>query len=403
MQFYYKARDKNGDMQMGEVDASSRESAFLVVQSYGLFVISLVEKKTPFYKQDFAIFDRVSPRDVVMISRQLAVMVESKIPIVESLQTLSRQIEQRNLKEKILNIANKIEGGMPLSKAFATYPEIFSEFYISMVKSGEASGKLSETLTYLADHLEREYEFRQKLVGAMFYPLFIMVIFLGIMIFLFVVIMPELTLILIDAGGEIPLVTQIVIGISGFLVQNGWFVILGVYSMIAFGLKYFSTKQGRDVLDEFILKLPVFKNFFSKVYIIRFAESLATLITAGLPIVRSLQITADIVQNKVYKEAILKVSESVEQGKQMSDGMKKYPHIFSPILLQMAIVGERSGRLGPALMNVVKFFRADLERTLEKYISMIEPLLIILLGGMVGGLVASVLLPIYNISMSVSS
>jgi type IV pilus assembly protein PilC len=400
MQFYYKARDKDGEMQMGEVEASSREAAFLVVQSYGLFVISLVEKKTPFYKKNLTIFERVSAKDVVMVSRQLAIMVESKIPIVESLQTLSRQIEQKTLKEKILTIADKIESGVPLSKAFSTYPEIFSEFYISMVKSGEASGKLSETLTYLADHIEREYEFRQKLIGAMFYPLFILVIFLGILIFLFVVIMPELTLILVDAGGEIPLVTQIVIGISDFLVNNGWFVVLGIYSITVFAIKYFSTTQGRENLDEFILKVPVLKSFFEKVYIIRFAESLSTLITAGLPIVRSLEITGDIVQNKVYKNAILKISESVEQGKQMSDAMKKYPHIFSPILIQMAIVGERSGRLGPALTNVVGFFRSELERTIEKYISMIEPLLIILLGGMVGGLVASVLLPIYSISLN---
>ncbi len=400
MQFYYKAKDKEGEMQTGEVDASSKEAAFLVVQSYGLYVISLIEKKVPFYKRDFTIFERVSPKDVVMVSRQLAVMVESKIPIVESLQTLSRQIEKKTLKEKILTVADKVEGGVPLSRALMAHPEIFSEFYISMVKSGEASGKLSETLTYLADHLEREYEFRQRLVGAMFYPLFILVIFLGIMIFLFVVIMPELTMILLDAGGDIPSVTKMVIAISDFLVQNGWFVVLGMYSLIVFGIKFFSTKQGRDTLDEFILKVPVFKDFFEKVYVIRFAESLSTLITAGLPIVKSLEITGDIVQNKVYKEAILKVSESVQQGKQMSDSMKKYPHIFSPLLIQMAIVGEKSGRLGSALMNVVKFYRAELERTLEKYISMIEPLLIILLGGMVGGLVASVLLPIYNISLS---
>ncbi len=400
MQFYYKARDKSGEMQTGEVEASSREAAFLVVQSYGLYVISLVEKKVPFYKRDFIIFERVSPKDIVMVSRQLAVMVESRIPIVESLQTLSRQMEQKKLKEKILTIADKVEGGVPLSKALTDFPDIFSDFYVNMVKSGEASGKLSETLTYLADHLERDYEFRQKVIGAMFYPIFILVIFLGILIFLFVVIMPELTLILVDAGAEIPVVTQIVIAISDFLIHNGWFVVLGVYSLVVFTIKFFTTNQGREVLDEFILKIPIFKDFFEKVYIIRFSESLSTLITAGLPIVKSLQITGDIVQNKVYKDTIIKISESVEQGKQMSDAMKKYPHIFSPILIQMAIVGEKSGRLGSALMNVVKFYRAELERTLEKYISMIEPFLIIFLGGLVGGLVASVLLPIYNISMS---
>ncbi len=400
MQFYYKARDNNGDIQVGEVEASTKEAAFLVVQSYDLYVISLIEKKIPFYKRNFKIFDRISTKDVVMISRQLAVMVESKIPIVESLQTLSRQLQQKTLKEKVLAIADKVEGGTPLSKALSDFPEIFSKFYISMVKSGEASGKLSETLTYLADHLERDYEFKQKVKGAMFYPVFILVVFLGIMIFLFVVVMPELTVILLEAGGDIPLVTQIVIGISDFLVNNGWFVILGIYSITVFTIKFFSTEQGRDILDEFILKVPGFKDFFTKVYIIRFSESLSTLITAGIPIVKSLEITGDIVQNRVYKEAILKIADSVEQGKQMSEAMQKYPDIFSPILVQMAIVGERSGRLGSALMNVVRFFRGELERTLEKYISMIEPFLIILLGGMVGGLVASVLLPIYNISLS---
>ncbi len=401
MQFYYKARNKEGEVQEGEVEASSKEAAFLVVQSYGLYVISLTEKKVPFYKRDFTIFEQVSGKDIVMISRQLAVMVESKIPIVEALQTLSRQIEKKSVKEKILSVADKVESGMPLSKAFATYPDIFSEFYVSMIKSGEASGKLSEVLTYLADHIEREYEFRQKIKGAMFYPLFILVIFLGIMLFLFIVIMPELTQILIDAGGEIPLITQIVISISDFLVENGWLVLLGLYCLVVFGIKFFTTQQGRETLDEFILKVPVFKDFFHKVYTIRFSESLSTLVTAGLPIVRSLEITSDIVQNKIFREAIVKIAEGVEQGKQMSEVMKNYPYIFSPILIQMTIVGEKSGRLGPSLMNVVKFFRAELERTLDRYISMIEPVLIIVLGGMVGGLVASVLLPIYNVSMSI--
>lgn len=399
MKFQYKARDKEGNVQEGEVEASSKEAAFLVIQSYDLYVVSLTEKKVPFFQRDFTLFERISGQDIVMVSRQLAVMVESKIPIVESLQTLSRQIEKKTLREKILAVADKVEGGVPLSKALSSFPDIFSDFYVNMVKSGEASGKLSEVLTYLADHIERDHEFNQKVKGAMFYPAFITVIFLGIMIFLFVVVMPELTQILLDAGGEIPFVTRIVIGISDFLVENGWFVVLGLYSLLVFAIKFFTTSQGREILDEFILKIPVFNDFFRKTYIIRFSESLSTLISAGLPIVKSLQITADIVQNKVYRDAILNIADNVEQGKQMSDIMKRHPTIFSPVLIQMTLVGERSGRLGSSLTNIVKFYRAELERTLDMYISMIEPLLIILLGGLVGGLVASVLLPIYNISM----
>lgn len=401
MKFDYKARDKDGNIKEGVVEASSREAAFLVVQSYELYVISLTEKKTPFYKQDFGgSFERVSGQDVVMISRQLAVMAESKIPIVESLQTLSRQLEKKILKEKILSIADKVEGGAPLSKSISTYPEIFSNFYVNIIKSGEASGKMSESLTYLADHIEREYQFRQKIIGAMFYPIFILVIFIGIMLFLFMFIMPELTQILLDAGGDIPFITQIVISVSDFLQKNGIFVFLSFAGLVALGIKFFRTEQGKDTLDEFILKVPIFSNFFRKTYMIRFAESLATLISAGLPIVKSLEITAEIVNNKVYKETIIKLSEGVEQGKQISEVMKRYPKMFSPLLVQMTIVGERSGRLAPSLDNVVRFFRAEIERTLDRYISMLEPLMIVALGVLVGGLVGSVLLPIYNVSMS---
>ncbi len=401
MKFDYKARDKEGNMHEGVVEASSRESAFLVVQSYDLYVVSLTEQKVPFYQQDFVFFEKVSGQDVVMISRQLAVMAESKIPIVEALQALSKQLEKRTLKEKILSIADKVEGGMPFSKALSSFPEIFSDFYVNIIKSGEVSGNMSESLSYLAEHIEREYQFRQKVTGAMFYPIFILVIFLGILLFLFMFIMPQLTGILLDAGGDIPTITLIVIAVSDFLERNGLYVLFGLIILVFASIKFFKTKQGKDILDEFILKLPGLQDFFRKTYIVRFSESLSTLITAGIPIVKALEITADIVNNKVYREAILELAEVVEQGRQLSEGMKKRPKMFSPILIQMTIVGERSGRLGSSLTNVVRFFRAEIERTIDRYISMLEPIMIILLGALVGGLVGSVLLPIYNISMSV--
>ncbi len=402
MLFEYKARDKDGNIQEGEVEASSKEAASLVVESYGLYIVSLQKKKIPFYKKELPpIFERVSGKDIVMISRQLAVMAESKIPIVEALQTLSRQLEKKSLREKILAVADKVEGGMPLSKALSQYPEVFSEFYVNMVKSGEASGKLSEALRYLADHIEKEYKFQQKIRGAMFYPVFILIVFVGIMIFLFVGIMPELTDILLDAGEEIPAITQLVIGISDFMVERGWILAVAAYSITVFAIKFFTTSQGREMFDKFVLKAPVFRDFFKKTYIIRFAESFSTLIAAGVPIVKSLEISGEIVQNTVYKNAIFQIAENVEKGRQVSESMKKYPDLFPAMLIQMSLVGERSGRLGPSLMNVVDFLQDELQRTLDKYISMIEPALIISLGVLVGGLVASVLIPIYNVSMSI--
>jgi type IV pilus assembly protein PilC len=402
MKFEYRARDKKGNIQSGEIDASNKESAILAIQSYGLFVVSVEEVKVPFYKKDLPpLFERVTGREIVMISRQLAMMAESKISIVESLQTLSKQLEKRTLREKILSVSNKVEGGMSFSKALSQYPEIFSDFYVNMVKSGEESGKVSEALSSLADHIEREYVFQQKVKGAMFYPLFILVIFLGIMIFLFVVIMPELTEMLLDAGEDLPLPTKIIMGFSDFLVENGWIVIVAVYSTIVFSIKFFTTNQGKELLDKAFIKAPVLKEFFQKIYTIRFSTSFASLTTAGVPIVKSLQISADIVQNLVYREAVLEIAVNVERGLQVSDSMKKRPDIFNPMMVQTAYVGEKSGRLGVSLSNMAKFLQDELSRTLDKYIGMIEPILIIMLGVMVGGLVAAVLLPIYNMSMAI--
>ncbi len=401
MKFYYKARDKDGEIREGEVEASSKDSASLVVENYGLYVVSLEEIKVPFYKRELPpIFERASGKDIVMISRQLAVMAESKIPIVEALQVLARQIEKKLIREKILSVSDKVEGGMPFSKALSYHPDVFSEFYVSMIKSGEVSGKLSEALRYLADHIEREYKFQQKIKGAMFYPIFILVVFLGIMIFLFVGIMPDLTGMLLEAEGELPFITEIVVAFSDFLVEQGWIVTVGVYSFVVFSIKFFTTKQGREAFDRFVLKAPVLREFFKKTYIIRFAESFSTLITAGVPIVKSLEISAEIVQNVVYKEAILDIAKNVEKGRQVSESMRNHPEIFSPMLIQMSYVGEKSGRLGSSLLNVVDFLQDELQRTLDKYISLIEPAMIITLGVLVGGLVAAVLIPIYNISMS---
>ncbi len=399
MKFEYKAKDKEGKVQTGMIVASSKEAAFLVLQNYELYLISIKEKKTPFFAKEITLFQHVSQKDVVMLSRQLAVMFESKIPIVESLQTIARQIQQRGLKEKILSVAEKVEGGVPLSKAFAIHPDIFSSFYVSMVKSGEASGKLSEIFTYLADHIEREYGFRQKLIAAMFYPLFILCVFGGVLMFLFIVVMPELTDILIEAGSEVPMITQIVMGISEFLREYGWFVFLGIYSAVVFFIKFFTTEQGKKIIDEFIFKIPSFGTFFKKMYVSRFAESISTLISGGLSIAHSLEITAEVMQNKVYKEIVLDIREGVEKGRQMSEVMNKYQNFFPPLLVQMVIVGEKSGRLSASLMSVVRFFRGEVERTINSYVSLIEPVLIIVLGGLVGGLVVSVLLPIYNMGM----
>jgi len=399
MKFNYQARTQEGQIQTGVIEASSREAALLLLQKYGLYVTFLEVTKVSFYAKKIEIFQRISNKDVVVFSRQLAIMFKSNVPVVEALQTLAEQTKNQNFKEKILKIAEKVEGGTPLSASLATEPKIFSPFYTNIIKSGEASGKLSETLGYLADHSEREYNFYSKVISAMIYPLFVFFVFLIILILMVVIVIPQLSQVLGETGQELPQLTRIVIGLSNFLRRWWWIFILFLLGLGIFGFKFLRTKEGKKIVDKSFLKLPLLGEFFKKIYLSHLAENLSTLISSGLPIVRALEITGEIVGNDTYKTIILKTLDGVKKGEPMSLIFLRYPEFFPPLFIQMTVVGERTGQLDSALMNVVNFYQNDVERTLDSFISLLEPLLIIGLGVIVAGLVLSILMPVYRIGM----
>jgi type IV pilus assembly protein PilC len=397
MKFNYQARTGTGEIQSGTVEASSKEAALTVLQKYNLYVTFLEETGLePTWAKKIKLFERISKQEIAIFFRQLAIMFKSKVPIIEAIYVLAKQTQNLSFREKINKIAGEVEGGTPLSQAFSLYPDLFSYFYISMVKSGEVSGKLSQSLEYLANHLEREYTFQSKLKGAMVYPLFVVFVFIIVVSVMVVFIIPRMAEVLTESGQELPLLTKTIINISLFFKSWGLVIILLLAGLIFFIFRYSKTAEGKKFFDKSLLKLPILGDLFKKIYISRFAENLSTLITAGLPISQALEITGEIVGNDVYHTIIIQTRDEVRKGEQISTTFEKNPQFIPPILFQMTLTGEKTGNLDETLLDVVNFYQKEIEQKTNTLISLLEPLMIVFLGGLVGIIVASILLPLYQ-------
>jgi type IV pilus assembly protein PilC len=403
MDFKYQARDQKGLKKEGVVRAANEEAAIKELQRQGLYVVSVeTTEKKPFWKKDIAFSERIKVKDVAAFSRQFAVMIQSNIPIVSALQALSRQIDNKSFRQIVLDVSSRVEEGMSLSRALAEYPKVFNYFFLSVVQSGEASGRLGDSLEYLADHMEREYRLRSQIKGAMIYPSFVLVVTIVAFIFLMVVVIPNLLMALEQFDEELPAVTSAILWISSFLVGwGGIIVLLAILLFVILGIRWLKSEKGKVVFDRWVLRLPLgLGEFFQKFYLTRFAQNLSVLIEAGLPISEALKITSDIVGNYTYKEAIDKVQLRVVRGERISSTLKAYPGIFHPFVVQMIEVGEQTGQIGTILTKVVSFYQEDISRTIDGLASIVEPVLILLLGGMIGFLVMAVFLPIFTVQMS---
>lgn len=396
MKFNYQGRTQTGKIQSGVVEAANRDAAFETLKAHGLYVTALEGVTTPFYAKRLAVFERVGPKEIVVFSRELAIMFRSKVGLVEIFQTIADQTTNSAFREKILKISEAVEGGTSLSGALAMHPDIFSKFYVSMVRSGEASGKLTEIFLYLADYLEKDYEFRSKILGALVYPAFIMVVFFGVLIILITYVIPQLATFLKDSGQQLPLITQFVIGVSEFATKNGLYILVAVV-VLGYGIfRFLKSENGGRLFNDFLINIPLVGSFMRKIYLTRFAMNLSTLISGGLPIVQSLEITSEVVGNETYRGIILKTMDQVKKGEKMSTVLKGYPKHIPAMFYQMIVVGEKSGTIDTSLSNVVLFYEQDVNKSLDGLTKLIEPLMIVFLGIIVAGLVISVLMPIYS-------
>lgn len=397
MKFIYQARTVKGEIKSGIIEASSKDSALELLQKSGLFVTYLEEEKLPIFSKELKIFRKISLRDLALFSRQFAVLFSSGVPIVESLSTLAGQTKNLELREIVSDLSKEVESGTSLSKSLLKYRKIFSPFFIAMIKAGEASGKLSECLNYLAEHLEREYNLKSKITGALIYPAIILILFLVILTLMVFLILPSFEEILLESGVDVPLITKMVLFFSRFLRNNFLILFLLIFFPILILIHYFKTEDGKKKFDRLVLKIPFLGQIISQSLLSRLSVNLSTLISSGLMITESLEILENIVGNEIYRKAISEIRESVKKGISISSISSLYPEIFPPLFNQMVLVGEKTGKLSTCLIQVGEFYQKESERSIENFIRILEPLLIVSLGILVGGLMATVLLPLYRI------
>lgn len=398
MKFSYQARTKSGDIQSGIVEAFNRETALSLLQKHGLFITSLEEvKPKPVYAREIKLFRGISGKDKAVFSRQLSIMFKSKVALTEALRVLVTQTENPNFREKILKIAEDVEAGASLSKALARFPEVFSPFFIGMIKSGETAGKLSETLEYLADHLERENDFQSRVQGAMIYPIMVIAVMLAVILLMVFFVFPQIAQIVEELDVEPPLITKIVFGVVDFLKK--WFlvIILAFVTLVLFIYQYLKTKEGKTLWNRTSLKIPALGDLLKKIYLSRFAENLSTLISGGVQIAPALETAGEAVGNEVYKVIIIEARDAVRRGDQINSVLRKYPENFPPLFTQMTLIGEKTGTLEKTLMHLVSFYQKEVNRALENVLNLLVPFTIVILGVVVGGMVGSVILTLYNV------
>lgn len=398
MKYSYKARTQEGQLQVGNVEASSRDAAINILTGHSLYVLSIEPiSEVKWYDRILDFFKRVKVADLMIFTRQLATLLASQVPLSDSLNNLFRQTKNPVLKEAIAEIATDIDSGFSLSQALERQGPIFSGFYVNMVRSAEVTGRLNEVLGFLADYLEKQSALNGKVKNALIYPAFVIILFFAVMIIMVSVVLPQITPIFFEANVALPIYTRIVLFVGTFI-QDWWWVlgILGIVILLVV-IDYLQTDEGKTVFDEIIIRLPILGPLFQKLYVARFAESARMLVRGGLTIPQAIEISAHTIGNTVYQNLLHQAADDIRKGKLLSRALQPMPE-FPPLVSQLISVGESTGRLEQLLEKVSAFYTREVEDTVANLVSLIQPILMVVIGLMVAFLFASILLPLYNLS-----
>ena len=390
----------------GEIEALSRDDAIKSIAKQQLTPISIksATKLSNEIKFSFLKPRNVKQDELSIFTRQLSTMINAGVPLTRSLNSLQEHAENPVFRDTLENIKGDVESGVSLADALGKHPKVFSDIYVNMVRAGEAAGILDEVLNRLAVQQEKSATIRKKIKSAMTYPVVLVVIsvlaFFGLMIF----VIPKIGQIIIDLGGpnaELPLITKIMLGISNFIISF-WYILFPVIGACCVGIKkYLATPQGKTKFHIAILKLPAVSTIIKKVAVARFARTYASLIGAGVSVIEALSITSRAVGNKVYESALQEACTRLENGEQLSRVIEEKSDLFPSILAQMLAVGEETGQTDTVLAKVADFYEEEVDTAIESISSIIEPVMIVFMGGMVGLIAASVMLPIASLSQNV--
>lgn len=402
--FEYQAINKNGQMTKGTIEGNDRLSIVSTLTKQGMRPLSIKTQANKNKKGSLGIFKpKVKSNDIVLFTRQLSTMVSAGVPLLRALNTLQTQAENPSMKAILEDLIKDVQGGSQLADALASHPKVFSDIFVNMVRAGETAGIVDDILKRLATQVEKNASMKKKIKSASTYPMVLLtltvVAFFGLMIF----VIPTIGNILKDLGGEnaqLPATTQAMLSVSDFMVSY-WYILVGALVALIFGLrKYLATDTGKLAMHKLALRVPVLKTLITKISVARFTRTFASLVGAGVSVVEALRVTAKAIGNKVYENEVLEATKLVVNGKQLSQAIEG-SKLFPGIVPQMLAVGEETGQTDVVLVKVADFYEEEVDATIDSLSSILEPVMIVIMGGAVGFIAVNVMGPIASLSQNI--
>jgi type IV pilus assembly protein PilC len=397
--FAYKVKDREGQVHSGEMEGSSQASVSKALRDRGYQPIAVDEKKDSALQKEISIpglTDRIKLREVAIFSRQFATMINAGLSLLRALSILAEQTPNKAFSRLIIEVKNDVERGTSLSAAMEKHPKAFNQLYTSMVKAGEIGGVLDDTLIRLADTLESQVELRAKIKSAMMYPVAVFGLVVMIVAAMLMFIVPMFEDLYADLGGELPVPTKMLLAVSGIVTSYWWALLIGTVGFVVLFRRWIATESGRATFDKIKLKMPIFGNLVHKTAIARFSHTLASLTKTGVPILQAMDIVAETSGNAVVSAAVLDVKASVREGESIAGPLEEHD-VFPPMVVQMIAVGEETGALDTMLEKIGSFYDQEVQTMVDGLTSLIEPLLIVVLGATVGGMLISLYMPMFNV------
>lgn len=395
--FIYTAKDIKNITRVGAIESPDEKSAAQTLRQHGLIPIELRAKRETVAALTVGRLQRISYGELVNFTRQLSTMINAGLTLPEALSLLEKQTGNSKLKKIISDIVREVEGGSSFSKALSTYPAVFSNIYVSLVRAGEQAGVLDTILGRLADNLEKEREFRSKTKGALIYPAIIVIAMVGVMFVMLIFVIPRLTDLYKEFGTTLPLPTRFLIALSSFMVAFWWLVIGSLVASYIFWQRFTRQGIGKRFRDEMALKLPVWGKLKQNTILTEFSRTLGLLIGAGIPIIEALKSVAMALDNALYADALAEAAAGVEKGFPLGMSLS-HSKVFPPLVFQMIKTGEETGKLDDVLIRVSKYFEMEAEQGIKNLTTALEPIILVILAFGVAFLIISVILPIYNLT-----
>lgn len=394
--FTYKARNWDGKIVTAEMEGESKEVCISKLREKGYFVTSINEKKSGGGNFSFGFERGVSSQEVCIFARQFSTMIGSGVPLVRCLTILQAQAENPSFKKIITQIRTDVEGGSTFSKSLEKHPKVFSDLFCSLVKAGEIGGILDTILERLADYLESSESLKSKVKGALTYPIVVFGIAMLVVVALVLFVLPQFKEIFEGMNVELPFITTALLDLSDFMVAWWFFIIPGIFAVPVLLINFFKTKTGARIFDVNILKMPAIGMMMRKVAVAKFTRTLGTLISSGVPILQALEVTAQTAGNVVIADAVDKTRVSIREGESIADPLKT-SGVFPPMVVQMIAVGEETGELDKMLSKIADFYDSEVDTAVKGITSIIEPIVIVFMGVVIGGIVMAVFMPMLKL------